>query len=221
MKAEIIPAVLVRTRDELLLALRKVKPFVDTVQLDIMDGMFVPNNTIGTKHLRGLPEGLKYEIHWMVLEPERWIAKVKGDYLHIVHVETIRDFARLQKIVKDNGGKLGIAINPETPAEKLTPYLESLDYVLVMTVSPGFSGQKYMKEMEARVAGLRKKYGNIDIEVDGGLNKETALGAASAGANKIAAASSIFRAFDVGKAVRELQESADEGCKKWARKSSG
>jgi len=221
MKPEIIPAILVRLREDLFDSIRRVKPFVDTVQIDMMDGMFVPNSTIGVKHLRGLPEGLNYEIHWMVREPERWIEKVHGDYLHIIHVETIDSLDRLEKIVKKNGGRLGIAINPLTDFKEVLPYLKKVDYVLVMTVNPGFSGQKYNADMEERVRQIRKKYKKIDIEVDGGLNKKTAYTAAAAGANKIAAASSIFKAFDIGKAIRELQESAEDGCKTWAKKSSG
>ncbi|HID45703.1 MAG TPA: ribulose-phosphate 3-epimerase [Chromatiaceae bacterium] len=221
MKPEIIPAILVQLREDLFDRIRKVKPYVDTVQIDIMDGMFVPNNTIGVKHLRGLPEGVKYELHWMVLNPERWIEKVHGDYLHIVHVETIDSLDDVQKIVKKNGGRLGIAINPGTQFEKVLPYLKKVDYVLVMTVNPGFSGQKYIKGMEERVREIRKKFKDIDIEVDGGLDKKTAYSAAAAGANKIVAASSIFKAFSIGKAVKELQESAEKGCKTWAKKSSG
>ena len=220
MKPEIIPAILVKLREDLLDSIRRVKPFVDTVQIDVMDGMFVPNSTIGVRHLRGLPIDLNYEIHWMVQEPERWIAKVPGNYLHIVHVETIDSLDRLEKIVKKKGGRLGIAINPLTDFKEVLPYLKKVNYVLVMTVNPGFSGQRYNSEMEERVRKIRKKFKNIDIEVDGGLNKKTAYSAAAAGANKIAAASSIFNAFDVGKAVRELQEHADKGCKTWAKKSS-
>ncbi len=221
MKVEVIPAILVETRRELLDRIHRVKPFVDTIQIDVMDGYFVPNTTLGVLELKGLPEGVDYEFHWMVEYPEKYIREIRGNHLHIVHVEVLSSLDLVQKAVRESGGTLGIALNPATPLEAIMPYMKKVRRVLVMTVQPGFSGQSYMPEMEEKIRALRKKFKALEIEVDGGINNKTALRAAEAGAEKIAASSSIFNAFSIGKAIEELKKSADRGCNKWARKSSG
>jgi ribulose-phosphate 3-epimerase len=221
MEKEVIPAILSYTREDLFDKIRRTRPFVKTAQIDIMDGAFVNNSTISIKHLRGLPEGVAYEMHWMVEQPERWISKVDDGYHHIVHYQTIRSFDSVIDAVKEAKGSLGIALNPVVQAEDALDYIKKASSVLVMTVEPGYSGQKYMPQMEDKIRSLRKKFPKIDIEVDGGIDRKTALRAARAGANKVAAASSIFKPIDTGKAVRELMESVTEGCKQWEKKSSG
>ena len=216
MDIEVIPAILVKSREELLAQIEKVKPSVTTVHIDVMDNAFVPNNTIGVESLTDLPPGISYEFHWMVKEPEKWISKVPGEHTHLVHVETIFDWNEIEKALK-LGGKIGLAINPPTPIEKLYPYIseKNIKQVLVMTVNPGFSGQKYIAEVEQKIHALRAKYPNLQIEVDGGINPETSERAVEAGANILAASSSIFTAKNIPDAVKSIYESGIRGIGKW------
>jgi ribulose-phosphate 3-epimerase len=144
----------------------------------------------------------------MVADPAGWIRKAPGPHMHLVHVETIRDFAEIEKAVRESGGFLGLAINPETPLEKLLPYAGKAKRVLIMTVHPGFSGQKYIAAMGEKIRKLRSLYPRLDIEVDGGVNLETVSHAYSCGANILAAASAIFSAPDTAAAIKALKERA-------------
>ncbi len=208
MQLEIIPAILVKTREELVERIEKVKPHVKTVQIDIMDNEFVPNKTIGLESLKNLPKGIDYEFHWMVQFPEYWIKMIKGNHLHIVHLESLMSWDNVRWAIRESGGRLGIAINPETSVEEAYKFEKEVKYILVMTVRPGFDGQKYIQEMEEKVEKLRKRYPDFDIEVDGGINAETISRAVKAGANKLVAASAIFSKPDAEKAIAELRKKA-------------
>ena len=208
MSVEIVPAILVKKREELVEKIVKVKPYVRIIQIDIMDGKFVQNKTIGTEELKDLPNA-NYEFHWMVHDPEIWISKVPGNHLHLVHVETVKSWDWIEKAVKNAGGRIGIALNPDTPLEKIMPYIDRVEKVLVMTVYPGFSSQKYIPQMEEKISELRKNYPSLDIEVDGGINKDTIQRAANAGANHLASASAIFSSETVGDAIRQLTAAAE------------
>ncbi|MFA5412471.1 MAG: ribulose-phosphate 3-epimerase [Candidatus Micrarchaeia archaeon] len=211
MALEVIPAILVKTREELLGHISRVSAYVKTIHIDVMDNKFVPNFTIGVKELQELPAGLKYEIHWMVQKPEEWIAKVKGNYLHMVHVEAVESWEKLAQAVRESGGRLGVALNPETPLEKLKPHLKDVEKILVMSVHPGFYGQKYIPDVEGKIKELRRMLPKAEIEVDGGITPETAVRASGAGANALAAASAIFAKPDAGKAIGELKRALTSG----------
>jgi ribulose-phosphate 3-epimerase len=175
-----------------------------------MDGKFVPNRTIGLESLRNLPKAT-YEFHWMVFEPELWIEKIPGNNIHLVHIETIEPIERLEKIekaIKKVGGRLGLAINPETDPNQIIPLIAKTKpvRVLIMTVHPGFSGQKYIYEMKDKIKRLRFLYPNLDIEVDGGVNLETGKHAYEAGANILAAASYLFTSPDIQDAIERLKQ---------------
>jgi ribulose-phosphate 3-epimerase len=213
MEPVVIPAILAKSKEELLLRIAQVSELVKEIQLDIMDGEFVPNKTIGIADLVAVPalKNVKYEFHWMVKDPENWIARMPGPHLHLIHIETIHSFASVELAVKKAGGRLGLAINPETPLEKLLPLVPKAQRILVMTVHPGFSGQKYLVAMEKRIMQIRKQFPSVDIEVDGGVNLETAPGACAAGANVLAAASAIFAAADIKTAISDLKKCASGG----------
>lgn len=211
MEPEIIPAILVKDRRELLACIARVKDHVRTIQIDVMDGAFVPNKTIGLESLKDLPEA-SYEFHWMVKDPVNWIEQMPGDHLHLVHIETISSFEELKKAVEKAGGRLGIALNPETPLDQALPYVPEVEKVLVMTVHPGFSGQEYLQGMEEKIKQLRGMYPQLDIEVDGGINARTISRAYTAGANVLAAASALFSAEDIKEAVEKLKKCAVSGC---------
>ncbi|MDO8554338.1 MAG: ribulose-phosphate 3-epimerase [Candidatus Micrarchaeota archaeon] len=209
MQLELIPAILVKTREDLVERIELVKKYVKTVQIDIMDNEFVPNKTIGLESLRDLPKGVQYEFHWMVHNPEFWIKQIKGNHLHIVHIEAEMNWENVKLVVRENGGRLGIALNPETSVNYIFPYEKDVKYVLAMTVRPGFDGQSYIKEVEKKIEKIKLRYPEFDIEVDGGINIETIGGAVKAGANKLVAASAIFSKPDIGKAITELKKAAE------------
>jgi transketolase len=212
---EVVPAILVKSREELIASIEKIKPSVTTAHIDIMDNIFVPNNTIGLESLTNLPSGISYEFHWMVKDPENWISKVPGKHLHLVHVEAISDWNEIEK-ARAAGGKIGLAINPPTPIEKIYPYItdKAVEHVLVMTVNPGFSGQSYITEVEQKITALRAKFPALEIEVDGGINLETSERATEAGANILAASSAIFKAKNIPEAVQNIYESGMRGQQK-------
>lgn len=212
MEVEVIPAILVKSRDDLIAHIEKIKTNVTTAHIDIMDNIFVPNSTIGLESLTNLPSGISYEFHWMVKDPENWISKIPGKYTHLVHVETISDWSKIIK-ARESGGKIGLAINPPTPIEKIYPFLTDKDvnHVLIMTVNPGFSGQSYIVEVESKINDLRTKFPTLEIEVDGGINPETSERASEAGANILAASSSIFKSNSIPDAVQNIYDAGIRG----------
>jgi len=211
MDAEVVPAILVKTREDLLHRISQVRGLVKEIQIDIMDGEFVPNKTIGLDSLHDLPKA-NYEFHWMVKKPENWIEEVPGPHMHLVHIETVVSFEKIEKAVQKSGGRLGLAINPETPLETILPYIDKVSRVLIMTVHPGFSGQTYIAEMSRKIKKLRSLRPSLDIEVDGGISEKTISHAYAAGANVLAAASAIFSAKDVKGAIKNLKNCAVSGC---------
>ena len=210
---EILPAILVKDRHRFLEQVGMVQEYVKGVHVDVMDDIFVPNKTIGPEELKPLPEGTEYSLHWMVEEPEKWIATMPGPHTHMVHVETLNSdshFGLVLDTVKDSGGRLGISINPETPLDSVLGYRDDVSRFLVMSVVPGFEGQKYLQEVEPKIERLRETCPGHEIEVDGGINFETAPRAARAGADMLASASTIFRAENPGEAIKRLKALAEE-----------
>lgn len=169
------------------------------LHFDVMDGMFVPSISFGMPVLQTIRKAsdMIYDVHLMIEKPERYIevfAEYGADIL-TVHVETIENNAVLKKI-RELGVKVGLSLNPETPIESVYPYLEDVDMVLVMTVRPGFGGQKYIDACTDKVAVLyeeiRRRNLSVDIEVDGGISMETIHKPLNAGANVIVAGSAVF-----------------------------
>ena len=135
-----------------------------------------------------------------------------GNHIHLVHIETISSFDEVKEAVKKAGGKLGIALNPETPLEKVLPHIPEVEEVLVMTVHPGFSGQKYIPEMEKKIKRLRELHPSLGIEVDGGIDPDTIGCAYAAGANLLAAASAVFSSENIKDSIENLRKCALTGC---------
>jgi len=176
---------------------------VDLIQWDVMDGQFVPNLTFGpdiiasTRALTKLP----FEAHLMVLTPEAMAARYveAGCGRLIVHVEACNDLRKTLETIDSLGAKAAVAINPETSASAVADVLDLVDMVLVMTVRPGFGGQKYIQSMEPKIAEVRQMIAarnlddTVNLEVDGGIGVDTASGAAKAGANVLVAGSALFR----------------------------
>ena len=173
----------------------------DLVHLDVMDGHFVPNLTIGPAVVKSCraQTALTFDCHLMISEPQRYIdAFLKaGANMISIHQEAEPHLQRALQMIRDGGAKAGIAINPATPAESLSTAIEFCDFVLVMTVNPGFGGQAYISTMEPKIAEARALIDSsgydIELEVDGGIGPATVAGAAGAGADVLVAGSALFR----------------------------
>lgn len=182
----------------------------DFLHIDVMDGHFVPNITIGpvvVKNIRKVTK-LPLDVHLMIENPQNFIDSFveSGSDMITLHIETINasDYRLQAERLKKKKIKLGISLNPATPLEKIEGLLESCDFVLVMSVNPGFSGQEFIPEVILKI----KRLGSIfkgDIFVDGGINQETAKLVVEAGANVLAAGSYIFKSKDYKEAIRRLK----------------
>jgi len=195
---------------------------VDRVQIDVMDGRFVPNITFGTlavECLRPLTR-LTLEVHLMVQPPEDFIEKFgrAGADTLIVHQESTPHLHRAIQQIHALGKKAGVALNPSTPASLLSEVLGSLQLVLVMTVNPGFGGQEFIPETLGKIRQVRSEIErrglDCEIEVDGGIHEKTAPLVVEAGANVLVAGSAVFEGKDgsskdaIAAAIRALIESA-------------
>jgi ribulose-phosphate 3-epimerase len=192
----------------------------DWLHMDIMDGHFVPNLTMGTPIIESLRKHTKayLDCHLMVTNPLDYVeplgkAGASGFTFHIETSKVADNWKELIQNIKSHGMKPGVAIKPGTSVEEVYPLVESenpVEMVLVMTVEPGFGGQKFMPEMMDKVRTLRKKYPSLDIEVDGGLGPSTIDEAASAGANCIVAGSSVFGAPEPDQVISLLRHSVEK-----------
>ena len=211
MKTEILPSLLAadfgRLADEIL---RAEASGAEALHLDIMDAHFVPNLSFGPDVValaaRTAP-GFYRNVHLMMTRPDLYLepfAKAGAQTIQI-HVEADCDLHVELKRIHAMGLKNAIVINPETPVERLFPYLREIDEALVMTVHPGYGGQKFISECLSKVTVLRKLCPALDIMVDGGVNAETAVLAAKAGANQFVAGSYLFKQADMKSAVASMR----------------
>lgn len=185
----------------------------DMLHLDVMDGVFVPNISFGMPVIKALRPHSKlvFDVHLMIQDPVRYIKDFAdcGADLITFHYESCNDQGQVIEKIRECGKKVGISIKPSTPAFVLEPFLDKVDMVLVMTVEPGFGGQKLIPDTLSsvkQVSDMAKMRGiTIDIQVDGGINPENAKDAVQAGANVLVAGSAVFGASDVEAAVRNFK----------------
>ena len=188
----------------------------EVVHLDVMDGHFVPNITIGPPVVKALRKetDLPFDCHLMIEEPQRYIPDFldAGANMISVHVEADHHLHRALALIRDGGAMAGIAINPATAIESIVDAIEYCDYVLVMSVNPGFGGQKFIPGAVERIRRLsemiRARGLDVLIEVDGGIDENTASSVVGAGARLLVAGSAIFGRPDPVEAIRTLRTAA-------------
>lgn len=207
---EIVPAILVKNVEELKERVREVEPYVNRIQLDIMDGKFVPNVTIQPEDISSFKTKLMKEAHLMVEDNEKYVDDFLdlGFDMIIVHVESCKYIPRIIKKVKARGKKIALAINPPTPLSAIKDYLDDLDMVLIMSVNPGFSGQGFLPEVLPKIKELRQMRKNLDIEVDGGIKPGNAKLVAEAGANILVSCSGVYGHENKKEAINLLKKEA-------------
>ncbi len=185
----------------------------DYIHVDVMDGHFVPNITIGpliVEAVRPITK-LPLDVHLMIENPDQYIeafAKAGADYI-TVHAEASRHLHRTIHLIKSFGVKAGVVLNPATPAEALKHIIQDIDMVLLMTVNPGFGGQKFISSVLPKIRQVKEMAAeqglDLEIEVDGGVNEETAKLCIEAGANVLVAGSAVYNQKDRAKAIAALR----------------
>lgn len=185
----------------------------DYIHVDVMDGHFVPNITIGPLIVEAIRPVTKLplDVHLMIENPDQYIeafAKAGADYI-TVHVEACRHLHRTIHLIKSFGIKAGVVLNPATPASTIQHIIQDVDMVLLMTVNPGFGGQKFIHSVLPKIAEVKEMVTatglNIEIEIDGGVNEETAKLCIEAGANVLVAGSAVYNSVDRAKAIAAIK----------------
>jgi ribulose-phosphate 3-epimerase len=207
-KIKIIPAILTEDAPALEKMLRLAEGFTDYVQIDIMDGKFVPSKSIGWRDIVNANTNLKWEVHLMVMNPEKELDNYKkaGARRVIFHFEASPTPNNVISAAKRMGLEVGIAINPETPVSKILPLTAELDSLLFMSVHPGYYGAKYLPEVLGKIVEVRRIKPNLEIAVDGGIKETNILEVAKTGVNSICVGSALFMQPDPGASYRRLQE---------------
>ena len=186
----------------------------DQLHVDVMDGRFVPNITIGPLVVAAIRKGtrLPLDVHLMIVEPERYVAEfvTAGADMVTVHVEACTHLQRTLAHIRELGARAGVALNPSTPPSALEYVLDDLDLVLVMSVNPGFGGQSFIPSAHRKIRELRKLLGTrpVDVSVDGGVKAGLAKSLAEDGASTLVAGSAVFGAADPAAAVRAIRAAA-------------
>lgn len=191
----------------------------DYLHLDVMDGHFVPNLTFGhpvVKCLRSKIKDTFFETHMMVQDPDQWIEPMAdaGVDQYTFHIEPVKEVIKTCRKIKEAGMKVGLALKPGTGIEMVRQYIDLADVILIMTVEPGYGGQKFMPDMMPKVQWLRHNYPLLDIEVDGGVGLNTISACAEAGANMIVAGTAIIQSANQRMTIASLRETVESSIHK-------
>ena len=188
----------------------------DMLHIDVMDGHFVPNITLGAPIVKCIRKSsaLPFDVHLMISDPYKYIPDFvnAGSDIITFHAEADSDIEKTIDLILASGKKAGLSVKPKTPVEAVYPYLDKLSMVLVMTVEPGFGGQSFMEDMMPKVSAVRSEIDrrglDVDIQVDGGINKDTISVAAKAGANVFVSGNAIFSSDDAEKTIADFKARA-------------
>lgn len=185
------------------------------IHLDVMDGHFVPNISFGPGVIQSIRKHSKmfFDAHLMIMEPQCYAKSfVEAGCDHITfHIETTKEPLEVVKIIRDLGVSVGVSLNPTTPVSQIESILDQIDMVLVMSVWPGFGGQKFISDVLPKVAELRKCLGSHQrLEIDGGIDAQTISAASSAGADTFVAGTAVYKADDPPAAMKKLHQLALE-----------
>lgn len=197
--------------------IRKLKECgADYVHVDVMDGLFVPNISIGIPVVSAIRKitDLPLDVHLMIQQPIRYVEQFcdAGADILTIHAEadTVENNQKALRMIREKGVRAAVSIKPGTPISALEPYMELMDMILVMTVEPGFGGQKFMEDMMEKVRALRKlmdvRMSGVELEVDGGVNLDTGKICVDAGANVLVAGSALFKALDTAAFIDGLHK---------------
>jgi len=210
---EVIPAIIAKDYKDLEEKVDMIESHVARAQLDIMDGRFVDNETIkGFNELDKLDTSLKFGVHLMVDDPTEYVEEfLKIDKVdkYILHVESTGNLNNAITMIKDAGYEVGLSLNPQTSNETLAKYLERIDFVQFMTVDPGFYGSPFVEDVLDKMTDFHYVHPHVPLQVDGGINEETAKKAVEAGATILSSGSYIFKSDDIGEAIYMLQRVED------------
>ena len=188
----------------------------DQIHVDVMDGHFVPNLSMGPIVVEALRRvtSLPLDVHLMITDPEKYVPSfLKAGASHITfHVEVHRDPPGLASMIREHGATAGLALNPETSVSSVLPFVDQFELILVMTVHPGFGGQSFLGDNLEKIGPIRESARKgVDVQVDGGVDGRTAVLAQQAGANVFVAGNAIFGAPDPRRALRDLRAALESG----------
>jgi len=207
MKA-VVPALLTDEREKFVKMLEVCRSFTDYVQVDIMDGVFVPSRSISAKDLKGLKPSLKSEAHLMVVNPLEWLDVFKefGSNRIVYHFEIKADHLKVIDEIKNRGFEAGIAVNPATKIKDFEFLLDKISVVLFLSVNPGFYGAAFIPEVLDKMKVFKKSYPDKFVGIDGGIKLANARAVSKSGADYICVGSALMQAKDPKEAYRELLE---------------
>lgn len=191
---------------------------IDLIHCDVMDGHFVPNITIGPMVIRALKRisTVPLDVHLMIEKPEQYLKDFidAGSNMLTIHVESTTHLQRYIQQIKEQGIKAGVSLNPATPLDVLDFILDDVDFVLLMTVNPGFGGQKFLRTMLPKIKRLKEIIDqrglSVEIEVDGGIGVDNIREVSQAGAEIFVAGNAIFGSSNYQKTIREMREKIKE-----------
>jgi ribulose-phosphate 3-epimerase len=210
---QVAPSILSADFGNLLADIRRIENETDILHIDVMDGHYVPNISFGVPIIKSIRSktDLQFDVHLMITNPEEYIrifAEAGAD-LVTFHIETAEDPASLIRLIHSLGKKAGMSVHPDTPVEKMFPFLPDLELVLIMSVYPGFGGQSFMAEAPARIHAVRDELDRIGsdawLSVDGGVSEKTAPLILSSGATLLVAGSAVFGDPNPEDAIKRLK----------------
>jgi len=210
MKIKIAPSILSAKKEKLNEEVKEIEKYAELIHVDVMDGKFVPPTTFKPEDIKKIKTSLPKDVHLMVKYPltDGFIDSYidAGADIITIHGESKDDISKCIEHIKNKGVKAAISINPPTELKNILKYLDKVDMVLIMSVNPGYAGQKFIPEVLEKIRELRRLKPNLDIQIDGGICKETIKQAADAGANIFVAGSAIFGEEDRKKAIDDLRQ---------------